>query len=128
MRPLVWPASVGSHVAEKSFVSISLQRQLRSCEPGEHTGSESSSGPSETPAGGADRACGISRLLCKAVLAGGDDVSKSICYQPWRRQRELSPARAREEREGTRSVCLRAFVPPAFCHSSPVPPFAGTNL
>ena len=74
----------------------------------------------------------MSSLCCKAVLS--EDVSKSICYQPRRRQRDLSPARAREEREGACSVhlgavvSLVAFVPPAFCGSSPMPPFAGTNF
>lgn len=93
------PASVWSHVADKCFVSVSLQRQLQCCEPGECAGLGSSTGPSETPAGGADGAHGVSRLLCKAVLAG-EDVSKSICYKLWRRQRELSAATAGEEREG----------------------------
>lgn len=90
MRPLFWPANVGSqrNVWRESLCRGSSGAVSR----GERAGLGSSPGPSEAPAGGADGARGISGLLCEAVLAGGEDVSKSICYRPWRSQRELSPA------------------------------------
>lgn len=71
--------------------------------------------PSEDPTGGADGAHGASRQCCRAVLAG--DVS--VCYQPWRKQREISLDRAEEEEERVCSMHLGAFVLSASCCSSP---------
>lgn len=108
-------------LCHKHSISMSLQMQLWCQEPGEQAGLGSIPGPSEASTGGADGAHGISRRHCKAVLAGGD-VSKSICYQPWRRQTKISPARASMEREGACSVCPGCLHATGLHHSSPMSP------
>lgn len=112
MRPSVWPVSMRS-----PFTRIFC----------EHPFAEAAQAPRELGAGGADGPHGASWLPCEAVLAAEEDVSNSICYQPGKRQRELSPATAWEGRGGMQRA---AGSPPAptFCHPSPAPRLLAPTL